>query len=204
MATETITHSIDAPEKALGMDHDPDPEIPAKARRRQYSARYKAETLAAYDKLAKNERGAFLRREGLYSSNITEWRHQRDRGALEALAKPAGRPAADPRDREVAALRKENERLQPRTRQGPQGHRDPGKTLGAVGAARHRQRRADRRDEMTDMAIAALAPVVGTRAACAALGEPRARYYRRHRQSPAAEPPLTIRRLRSRAAAVPA
>jgi hypothetical protein len=39
MATETIPHSIDAPEKALGMDHDPDPEIPAKARRRQYSAR---------------------------------------------------------------------------------------------------------------------------------------------------------------------
>ncbi len=111
MTTETITHSIDAPEKALGMDHDPDPEIPAKARRRQYSARYKAETLAAYDKLSKNERGAFLRREGLYSSNITEWRHQRDRGALAALAKPAGRPSTDPKDREVAALRKENDRL---------------------------------------------------------------------------------------------
>ena len=63
------------------MDKDPDPEIPAKARRRQFSARYKAEVLAAYDKLARNERGAFLRREGLYTSNIAEWRHQRDRGA---------------------------------------------------------------------------------------------------------------------------
>jgi transposase len=63
-------------------------------RRRQFSARYKAEVLAAYDQLPRSERGAFLRREGLYSSNITEWRHQRDRGALEALA-----------------LRKENERL---------------------------------------------------------------------------------------------
>ena len=61
--------------------------------------------------MPKAERGAFLRREGLYSSNITEWRHQRDRGALEALAKPAGRPVADPRDKEVAALRRENERL---------------------------------------------------------------------------------------------
>lgn len=111
MATNSITHSTDAPERALGTDHDPDPEIPAKARRRQYSARYKAETLATYEKLAESERGAFLRREGLYSSNITEWRHQRDRGALEALAKPAGRPTADPKDREVAALRKENERL---------------------------------------------------------------------------------------------
>ena len=70
------------------MSQDPDPEIPAKARRRQFSARYKAEVLAAYDKLARNERGAFLRREGLYTSNIAEWRHQRDRGALVALAKP--------------------------------------------------------------------------------------------------------------------
>jgi putative transposase len=52
---------------------------------------------------------------------------------------------------------------------------------------------------MTDMAIAALAPVVGTRAACAALGEPRARYYRRHRQSPAPEAPLTVRRPQPRA-----
>ena len=111
MANDSITHSIDAPGKARVMDQEPDPEIPAKARRRHYSARYKAETLAAYDQLPKAERGAFLRREGLYSSNITEWRHQRDRGALEALAKPAGRPAADPKDREVAALRKENDRL---------------------------------------------------------------------------------------------
>jgi transposase len=111
MATESITHSIDAPGKARVMDQDPDPEIPAKARRRQFSARYKAEVLATYDKLAKPERGAFLRREGLYSSNITEWRHQAEHGARQELAKPAGRPPADPKDREVAALRKENQRL---------------------------------------------------------------------------------------------
>jgi transposase len=88
MTMETITHSIDASGKARGADHDPDPEIPAKARRRQFSARYKAEVLAAYDQLPRSERGSFLRREGLYSSSITEWRHQRDRGALEALANP--------------------------------------------------------------------------------------------------------------------
>jgi transposase len=52
-----------------------------------------------------------LRREGLYTSLISEWRKQRERGALEALAKPAGRQLADPRDRELARLRKENERL---------------------------------------------------------------------------------------------
>jgi transposase len=43
---------------------------------------------------------------------ISEWRKQRDRGALQALAAPAGRPPADPRDREVAQLRKENQRLE--------------------------------------------------------------------------------------------
>jgi transposase len=111
MATETITHPIDEPGKARGMGQDPDPEVPAKARRRQFSGRYKAQVLATYDQLARTERGAFLRREGLYSSNITEWRHQRDRGALEALAKQAGRPVADPRDKEVAALRREVDRL---------------------------------------------------------------------------------------------
>jgi len=43
---------------------------------------------------------------------------------------------------------------------------------------------------MTDAAISTLAPLVGTRAACAALGEPRARYYRRHRRGPA--PPRLV------------
>jgi putative transposase len=40
---------------------------------------------------------------------------------------------------------------------------------------------------MTGQAIAELAPLVGTKAACAALGQPRARYYRRHRQNPPPE-----------------
>ena len=52
---------------------------------------------------------------------------------------------------------------------------------------------------MTDAAVTTLAPVVGTRAACAALGEPRARYYRRHRQSPLAERPARVARPQPRA-----
>ena len=52
-----------------------------------------------------------LRREGLYSSLLTEWRRQRDQGAEEALARPAGRQATDPRDREIARLKKDKERL---------------------------------------------------------------------------------------------
>ena len=89
----------------------PDPEVPAKARTRRYSASYKARVLAEYEELDKAGKGALLRREGLYTSLIAAWRAQRDQGALAALAKPAGRPAADPKDRENAKLRKENERL---------------------------------------------------------------------------------------------
>jgi transposase len=89
----------------------PDPEVPAKARSRTYSAAYKARILAEYDGCDKAGKGALLRREGLYSSLIAAWRTQRDRGAREALARPTGRPVADARDKELARLRRENERL---------------------------------------------------------------------------------------------
>ncbi len=90
----------------------PDPEVPAKARSRTYSAAYKARILTEYESLDKAGKGALLRREGLYTSLISAWRIQRDQGVKEALARPAGRPAADARDRENARLRRENERLQ--------------------------------------------------------------------------------------------
>lgn len=89
----------------------PDPEVPAKAATRRYSASYKAKILAEYEQLDKAGKGALLRREGLYSSLISAWRDQRDAAGLAALAKPAGRPSADPKERENARLRRENERL---------------------------------------------------------------------------------------------
>ena len=89
----------------------PDPEVPAKARSRTYSAAYKARVLAEYESLDKAGKGALLRREGLYTSLISAWRQQRDQGALQALAKPSGRPSVDPADRDNVRLRKENERL---------------------------------------------------------------------------------------------
>jgi transposase-like protein len=89
----------------------PDVEVPAKARPRTYSAAYKERILAEYDSLGKAGKGALLRREGLYSSLIAAWRKQRDDGVRQALAKPAGRPPADARDREIARLRRDNQRL---------------------------------------------------------------------------------------------
>lgn len=96
---------------SLTNERVPDPEVPAKARSRRYSASYKAKVLAEYEELDKAGKGALLRREGLYTSLISAWRIQRDQGALAGLAKPAGRPAGDPRDRENTGLRKEIERL---------------------------------------------------------------------------------------------
>jgi transposase-like protein len=83
----------------------PDPEVAAKVRTRTWSAAYKARILVEYESLDKAGKGALLRREGIYSSLISAWRQQRDQGALQALGKPAGRPQADPVDRENTRLR---------------------------------------------------------------------------------------------------
>ena len=82
-------------------------------RRRSFSAAYKARILQEYDALETGrERGALLRREGLYSSHIADWRKSRDTGAVNALdAKPAGRPGRSAAEVENERLRKENERL---------------------------------------------------------------------------------------------
>jgi transposase len=69
--------------------------------------------LAEYEQLDDpGERGALLRREGLYTSHISEWRKARDKGAAGGLAeKPAGRPGRSAADAENERLRKENEKL---------------------------------------------------------------------------------------------
>jgi len=89
----------------------PDPEVSARAKTRTYAAAYKARILSEYESLDKAGKGALLRREGLYSSLVSAWRLQRDQAALAALAKPMGRPPADPVERENTKLRRENERL---------------------------------------------------------------------------------------------
>lgn len=111
--TITVPLSVRADAGAMNDTTDPDPEVPERARGpRRYSAKYKARVLAEYETLDKAGKGALLRREGLYSSLITAWREQRDRGALAALAKPAGRRPVDPLERENAKLRHRVEKLE--------------------------------------------------------------------------------------------
>lgn len=97
--------------QASRVDDIPDPEVPERARRRTYTAKYKRDVLAEYDAADRAGKGALLRREGLYSSLLSAWRDQRDKGALQALARPSGAPPADPAVKEAARLRRENERL---------------------------------------------------------------------------------------------
>lgn len=97
---------------AVRVQEVPDPQVPERAKRRSFTAKYKAEILAEYERLDRDGRGALLRREGLYSSHIAEWRKQAEKGALAALGRTRGRPPADPVERENARLRAENARLQ--------------------------------------------------------------------------------------------
>jgi transposase len=72
--------------------------VPERARvPRRYSARYKARTLDEYERLNEAGKGALLRREGLYTSLASECSQAASvTGALQALAKPAGRQPIDP------------------------------------------------------------------------------------------------------------
>ncbi len=111
----------------------PDPEVPEQARRRSFTAQYKLDVVAEYDAAATGEKGAVLRREGLYSSHVIEWRRARDAGALAGPARPRGRPAADPRDAQIARLQQREGPAGAGAGQGPLRGRCPVKTSGALG-----------------------------------------------------------------------
>jgi transposase len=90
-----------------------DPEVKAKPERRQLSAEYKRRILEEADACAEaGQIGALLRREGLYSSNLTHWRQQRAEGVLKALSPKKRGPKPDPLADENAALRTRVERLE--------------------------------------------------------------------------------------------
>ena len=96
-----------------------DPEVPAQAKRRRFTAEYKARILAEADACsARGAVGALLRREGLYSSHLSEWRRQRAARSVAALApQRRGRKGPHPLEQEVRRLQRENARLAQRLAQ---------------------------------------------------------------------------------------
>jgi transposase-like protein len=99
----------------------PDPEVAAKPTRRRFTAEYKLQILREVESQREpGAIGAVLRREGLYSTHLSAWRRERDRGALASLrGRRRGRrpePGAELRHR-IAELEAERERLHERLRQ---------------------------------------------------------------------------------------
>lgn len=81
-------------------------------KRRTFTAEYKLAMVAEYDAVTEpGAKGALLRREGLYSSHIIEWRRARDAGALAGVGDKPRKPVRGDADREADRLRADNERL---------------------------------------------------------------------------------------------
>jgi len=99
-----------------GQDSIPDPEVPEKKPRRRFTAAYKLRILQEIDNCTESGGiGMILRREGLYSSNLANWRRARDRGLLSAMSpQKRGRKPKEknPLTAEVAKLQKEKQKLE--------------------------------------------------------------------------------------------
>ena len=98
-----------------GRAHDggvADDDPAARPRRRVFTAEYKLAVLAEYDAAPDGEKGSILRREGLYSSHVTEWRRARDTGALDGLKTRSRQPDRHPAEIELEKLRRRHERTE--------------------------------------------------------------------------------------------
>ena len=115
----------------------PDPEVPAKAMRRKFSARYKLSILEQAEACSEpGEVGQLLRREGLYSSHLTAWRKAKRQGSLQALApKKRGRKASarNPLEPEVQRLERKVARLEEELRKAQVILDVQGKVAGLLG-----------------------------------------------------------------------
>ena len=160
----------------------PDPELVEVPRRRRFTAEYKLRIVREAEACtSRGEIGELLRREGLYSSLLTEWRRARDGGALAGLERPRG-PKANPLEAENARLRRRAGARGGGAREGAAGDRGAGKRLRALGRVARAQGRARRAssDDRADRCRSST-PLIGTRPACRALGAAPATIYRRRR-----------------------
>jgi transposase-like protein len=112
----------------------PDPEVAATAKRRQFSASQKRRILAEAQRCTEpGQMGALLRREGIYSSNLTTWRKQREAAELAAMQPQKRGRKADPaaaEARRMGELTKDNERLRRKLAQAHTIIEDCGRNAG--------------------------------------------------------------------------
>lgn len=99
---------------ALNTEVVTEPELERRTRRK-FSAAEKRKLLAAYDSLPPGEKGAWLRREGLYAAQLTGWRKTLEEHGTQGLEpQTGGRKPKDPRDRRIEQLEREKARLEKR------------------------------------------------------------------------------------------
>lgn len=108
--TMTTADLVDRAHDGLVDEIDPAP----RPKRRTFTAAEKLAHLDAYDALPKGSeaRGAYLRREALYSSHMSEWRNQRDRGSLSDTASKKGSKKRSAEQVELEKLRATNKQLE--------------------------------------------------------------------------------------------
>jgi transposase-like protein len=112
----SVSTSSDKQPASTGDGVDPAP----KPSRRSFSPAYKLAMVAAYESAPNGEKGALLRREGLYSSHIIEWTRARDAGLLGKPGRETDSPTAgtgrpkrkNSEQLELEKLRRQNEKLQ--------------------------------------------------------------------------------------------
>ncbi|MDD9304251.1 MAG: IS3 family transposase [Desulfobacter sp.] len=181
-----------------GQDSIPDPEVPEKKPRRNFTASYKLRILQEVENC--NESGGIgriLRREGLYSSNLADWRKARDKGLLNAMApRKRGRKSKEknPLATEVARLQKEKSKLEHKLKQAEliieaqkKNFSDPGNPT--------KSGRPQRRRLMN--AALTLSYDIGKKPSCEAFGVPRSSFYRfyspkKHVKSKRGSSPLSL------------
>ncbi len=152
----------------------------AKAKRRRFIAEYKRRILREADACDRGELGALLRREGLSSSHLIQWRRARDAGEFAGLTPRKRGPKARTRnasaqklaeaERKIARLEAENAKLQLIC--------DGKKRLTAFGDDTADESGGRERRELLMTGITFLAPRIGIAFACTMLAVARAKYYR--------------------------
>ncbi|MGV1006851.1 MAG: IS3 family transposase [Candidatus Nanopelagicales bacterium] len=175
MTNATLSERVDD-----GVVDDPD----QRPRRRSFTAEYKARVLAEYEALAQGstERGALLRREGLYTSHIAEWRRARDAGAAD-VSTSKRRPKRTAEQIELDRLRASNKKLAAELEATKTALEINGKSARALGAALRERGHREVVEAVTCEHLPALEAVTSTKEACRLLGASRATLYRR-RQGP--------------------
>ncbi len=170
-----------------GAVDEPDPA--ARPRRRSFTAEYKARILDEYDALPAGSegRGALLRREGLYTSHIAEWRKVRDAGAIEGLTAKGRKAKRSPEQVELDKVRRRAERLEAELARTKLALEITGKARALGAALRERGLRPEV-EAVIEPAFAELVEATSAKRACELLGKPRATHYRRRCTATSAPP----------------